>query len=259
MAGVGTTWLAMIEHAILLSAGQGSRLLPLTAERPKCLIDFSGRTLIEWQIEMLARGGVKKIDVVTGFKTDEVEYALSQINDLRVEIKCHFNPFFKVADNLGSCWIVRHLMKDDFMILNGDTLVSEEIVKKVQQGAQGPDGDWPIAVTVDEKPAYDSDDMKVLREPNGRLVHIGKTLTAEETNCESIGFLAFRGDGVELFRESVRQKMRERDGVEHWYLKVIDMIAGTGQVGTCTITGSEWAEVDFLTDIENATELTRRW
>ncbi len=249
----------MIEHAILLSAGQGSRLLPLTAERPKCLIDFSGRSLIEWQIEMLARGGVKRIDVVTGFKTDEVEYAVSQINDLRVDIKCHFNPFFKVADNLGSCWIVRHLMKDDFMILNGDTLVSEEIVRKVQQGADGPDGPWPIAVTVDEKPAYDSDDMKVLREPNGRLLHIGKTLTAEETNCELIGFLAFRGEGVDLFREAVRSKMRERNGVEHWYLKVIDTIADTGQVGTCSITGSQWAEVDFLTDIESATALTDSW
>ena len=60
----------MIEHAILLSAGQGSRMLPLTAERPKCLIEFSGRTLLEWQVEMLARGGVKHIDVVTGFMTD---------------------------------------------------------------------------------------------------------------------------------------------------------------------------------------------
>lgn len=249
----------MIEHAILLSAGQGSRLLPLTAERPKCLIDLSGRALIEWEVEMLARGGVKRIDVVTGFKTDEVEQTLSRIDDPRVEVRCHFNPFFKVADNLGSCWIVRHLMKDDFLILNGDTLVSEEIVKKVQDGAEGPDGPWPIAVTVDEKPAYDSDDMKVLREPNGRLVHIGKTLAAEETNCESIGFLAFRGEGVELFREAVRRKMRERDGVEHWYLKVIDTIAETGQVGTCAITGLEWAEVDFLTDIQKAAALTDRW
>ena len=60
----------MIEHAILLSAGQGSRMLPLTAELPKCLIECSGRTLIAWQIEMLARQGVRRIDVVTGFRAD---------------------------------------------------------------------------------------------------------------------------------------------------------------------------------------------
>jgi choline kinase len=251
----------MIEHAILLSAGQGSRLLPLTAERPKCLIDFSGRSLIAWQIEMLARAGVKRIDVVTGFMTDMLEAHLAAIRDPRVEIAIRFNPFFKVADNLGSCWIAREAMRGDFLILNGDTLVSEEIVRQVQAGATGPDGKlWPVTVTVDVKAeGYDSDDMKVEREADGRLVHIGKTLTAAQSNAESIGFLAFRGEGVDLFRETVRKAMRTPEGVQHWYLKVIDSIAPTGKVGTVSIEGLDWAEVDFLNDIEIATKLTDRW
>lgn len=247
----------MIEHAILLSAGQGSRMLPLTAERPKCLIDFSGRTLIEWQIEMLARGGVKHIDVVTGFMTDMVDEIVAGIDDPRVTVTTRFNPFYKVADNLGSCWIARDAMEGDFLILNGDTLVSEEIVRTVQQ-----DHDWPIAVTVDVKDAYDSDDMKVERqdaEEHGRLLRIGKTLTAAQSNAESIGFLAFRGEGPALFREAVRKAMRTPEGVQHWYLKVIDSLAPSGKVGTVSIEGQEWAEVDFLNDIEIATALTDRW
>ena len=244
----------MIEHAILLSAGQGSRMLPLTAERPKCMIEFSGRTLIAWQVEMLARAGVKRIDVVTGFMTDLLDEHLASIRDPRVEITTRFNPFYKVADNLGSCWIAREAMRGDFLILNGDTLVSEEIVARVQEG-----NDWPIAVTVDIKDAYDSDDMKVSRAPDGRLVRIGKTLTAAESNAESIGFLAFRGEGADLFREAVRQAMRTPEGVQHWYLKVIDSLAPTGKVGTLSIQGLDWAEVDFLTDIEIATRVTDRW
>ncbi|WP_156840903.1 phosphocholine cytidylyltransferase family protein [Novosphingobium aquimarinum] len=244
----------MIEHAILLSAGQGSRMLPLTAERPKCLIDFSGRSLLEWQVEMLARGGVKRIDVVTGFMTDMVDAVIDRIDDPRVTITTRFNPFYKVADNLGSCWIARDTMDGDFLILNGDTLVSEQIVAKVQAGS-----DWPIAVTVDVKDAYDSDDMKVTRGPDGRLARIGKTLTAEESNAESIGFLAFRGEGAELFREAVRTAMRTPEGVQHWYLKVIDSLAPSGKVGTTSIEGLDWAEVDFLNDIEIATALTDRW
>lgn len=244
----------MIERAILLSAGRGSRLLPLTAERPKCLIEFSGRSLIGWQVEMLARGGVRQIDVVTGFATDMVEAHLAGISDPRVEIVTHFNPFYQVADNLGSCWIVRERMEaGDFLLLNGDTLVSEEIVARVQQ-----DPDWPIAVTVDMKDDYDSDDMKVERE-GARLVQIGKTLGPEESNAESIGFLAFRGEGAALFREAVRQAMRTAEGVNHWYLKVIDTLAASGRVGTVSIAGLDWAEVDFLTDIEQATTLTDRW
>lgn len=243
----------MIEHVILLSAGQGSRMLPLTAERPKCLIEFSGRTLIEWQIEMLARGGVRRIDVVTGFMTDLVDEVLGRIDDPRVTITTRFNPFYKVADNLGSCWIARDAMEGDFLILNGDTLVSEAIVQRVQQ-----DSGWPITVTVDVKDAYDSDDMKVEREGE-RLLRIGKTLTAAQSNAESIGFLAFRGEGSGLFREAVRQAMRTPEGVQHWYLKVIDSLAPTGKVGTVSIAGEEWGEVDFLNDIEFATALTDRW
>lgn len=244
----------MIEHAILLSAGQGSRLLPLTADCPKCLINLSGRSLIAWQIEMLARGGVKRVDVVTGFKTDMVEHHLAGLHDSRMEVTCHFNPFFHVADNLGSCWIVRDRMKGDFLILNGDTLVGEDIVDRVQHGGSN----WPITVTVDEKSSYDSDDMKVERSGQ-RLVRIGKTLAAEQTNAESIGFLAFRGEGAELFREEVRTMMRTPDGVKHWYLKSIDRLADRGVVGTTSITGMRWAEVDFLNDIEIAAQLTRRW
>ena len=228
-------------------------MLPLTAERPKCLIDFSGRTLIEWQIEMLARGGVKRIDVVTGFKEDTVEEVLGRIDHPGVTITTRFNPFYKVADNLGSCWIAREAMVGDFLILNGDTLISEAVVRRVQAG-----GNWPIAVTIDVKPAYDSDDMKVARSGD-RLIHIGKTLTAEETNAESIGFLAFRGEGAALFREAVRAAMRTPEGVQHWYLKVIDQLAATGKVGTVSIEGLDWAEVDFLTDIEIARTLTDQW
>lgn len=243
----------MIEHAILLSAGQGSRMLPLTAERPKCLIDFSGRSLLAWQIEMLARGGVKRIDVVTGFMSEMVDAEIAAIRDPRVAVTTKFNPFYKVADNLGSCWIAREAMEGDFLILNGDTLVSEEVVVRAQQ-----DRGWPIQVTIDVKPAYDSDDMKVRREGD-RLVRIGKTLTAAESNAESIGFLAFRGEGAALFRDAVRAWMRTPEGVQHWYLKVIDSLAPTGKVGTVSIEGLDWAEVDFLNDIEIATRATDRW
>lgn len=246
-----------IRRAIILSAGQGSRLLPLTAEMPKCMIDCSGRTLIEWQIRMLVACGVTDIHVVTGFMADVVEKELDRLAMPGVTLTAHFNPFYKVADNLGSCWIVREAMEGDFLILNGDTLVSCPVVERVQQG-----GDYPICVTVDVKEAYDSDDMKVERAEGGtgaRLVHIGKTLSAAQSHAESIGFLAFRGEGGALFRRTVEAVMRTPAGVENWYLKVIDRLADTGRVGTVSIQGMEWGEVDFLNDVEVAERLTAGW
>ena len=243
----------MIRKAIILSAGQGSRLLPLTADRPKCLIDFSGKSLLAWQVDALFANNVTEIQIVTGFMTDMVEQEIKSLERSGLTINVCFNPFYKVADNLASCWMVRSAMVTDFIILNGDTLVSPEIVAKVVN-----EGSWPITVTVDVKDGYDSDDMKVSR-VGEKLVAIGKTLTAAQSNAESIGFLAFRGEGVALFRDTIDAYMRTPAGVENWYLKIVDSIAPSGKVGTLSIQGLDWAEVDFLNDIEIATRLTSRW
>jgi choline kinase len=240
-----------VRHAIILSAGQGSRLLPLTKDQPKCLIPFAGKSLIRWQIEALAANGITSITVVTGFETAKVEAELAQVEG--VSARALFNPFYHVADNLGSCWMAREEMARDFIILNGDTLVSPDIVRRLLEGARSP-----ITVTVDVKPAYDEDDMKVER-MGDRLMAIGKRLSAARANAESIGMLAFRGEGSARFRAEVEAMMRTADGVRNWYLKAIDRIAPEGVVGTVSIEGLEWAEVDYPKDVEIAEALARRW
>src|SRR3546814_6616600 len=86
-------------------------------------------------------------------------------------------------------------MDRDFIILNGDTIVSDEVVARLIAGANEP-----ITVTVDVKAAYDDDDMKVTRDAEGRLHAIGKRLLPPDTDAESIGMLAFVGDGPAIFR-----------------------------------------------------------
>jgi choline kinase len=244
-----------ITKAIILSAGQGSRLLPLTRDVPKCMIDFNGRSLISWQVAALAAAGVTDIVVITGFRTERVEdHALQLYRDTGVRIRTLFNPFFQVADNLGTCWIAREEMDRDFIILNGDTIISDEIVAKLIAGATGP-----ITVTVDVKSDYDDDDMKVNRDAEGRLHAIGKRLLPPDTNAESIGMLAFCGEGPAIFRNQVDQMMRTPEGVERWYLRAIDIIAKGNSVGTVSIEGLAWQEVDFPQDVEAAMALTARW
>jgi len=79
-------------RAIILSAGQGSRLLPLTADRPKCLIEFSGRTLLDWQLDILGANGVTEVVVVVGFRDDQVEAALARRSG-GPRVTTLFNPF----------------------------------------------------------------------------------------------------------------------------------------------------------------------
>jgi choline kinase len=239
--------------AIILSAGQGSRLLPLTASRPKCLIEFAGRTLIDWQIDALVANGIRDIVVVVGFRSEAVERALEARGEREARVRTLFNPFYQVADNLGSVWIARGEMTEDFLILNGDTLASPQIVAKLLAEAKAP-----ITVTVDEKSSYDSDDMKVKRDGD-RLLAIGKTLPLAEVDAESIGLLYFQGEGVERFVKAVDEMMHRPEGTSSWYLKVIDRIAQTSLVGTVSIRGLAWGEVDYPADVDRGQELAASW
>lgn len=238
-----------IRKAVILSAGKGSRLLPLTENRPKCLLDCAGKSLLEWQLDALFAGGIEEAVIVTGFRSDLVDALVAARTDGRV--RTLYNPFYHVADNTGSVWMARAEMREDFLILNGDTLIGPDIVRRLIAGASAP-----ITVTVDEKPAYDDDDMKVLRDGD-RLRRIGKTIT--QCNAESIGFLAFTGNGPAVFTDAVDALMHGPDGVSSWYLKLIDQLAPLDIVSTVSIHGLDWQEVDFPPDLAAAQALTARW
>ena len=239
--------------AIILSAGQGSRLGHLTHDRPKCLIEFAGRSLLDRQLDALAANGIDEAVVVTGFRDDQIEASLAKrIGGPRV--RTVFNPFYKVADNLGSLFIARHELAGDVLVWNGDTLVSEELMRRVIAN-RGQDG---ICVTIDRKAGYDEDDMKVIAAADGRLRAIGKRI-ATGVNAESIGLLAFRGDGAARFRGAIEKAMRTSEGTTIWYLRVIHHLAQNGEVWTYDISGEQWGEVDFPEDLASAEALCVEW
>lgn len=240
-----------IKTAVILSAGKGSRLYPHTEDKPKCLLQLSGRTLLEWQLDALHASGVEAMTIVTGFHHALVEQVVARRGDGRGKVRTLFNPFYQVADNTGSVWLAREYFAGDALLLNGDTLVSPALLETVQNG-----GTAPITITVDRKQSYDADDMKVLRDGD-RLLRIGKAIT--DYNAESIGLLAFRGAGGPIFAEKVQEVMSSDEGVRVWYLSVIDALAPAGAVGTCLIEGHDWQEVDYPSDLDAARALTAKW
>jgi L-glutamine-phosphate cytidylyltransferase len=237
---------------IILSAGQGSRLGHLVDERPKCLIDFNGRTLLDRQLDTLQANGVHEAVVVTGFHDELVGQAIGRRSG-GPEVRTIYNPFYKVADNTGSLFMARDELAGDCLVWNGDTLVSNALMARVL--GNGHPG---ICVTIDRKQSYDEDDMKVVEEA-GRLKAIGKRLPMDTVNAESIGLLAFRSGGAEQFREAIERAIRSPEGTTIWYLRVIHQIAQGADVWTLDIKGEEWGEVDFPADVETARALTARW
>ena len=241
-----------MDKAIILSAGQGSRLGHLTDERPKCLIDFGGRTLLDRQLDTLAAAGIGEAIVVTGFRDELVEEAIAKRSG-GPRVRTIYNPFYKVADNLGSLFMAREELSGDCLVWNGDTLVSDGLMTRVV-GNDRPG----ICVTIDRKPAYDEDDMKVVVGDDGRLKAIGKRLPGG-VNGESIGLLAFRSDGAGRFRAAIERDIRTAQGTTIWYLRVIHHIAEQDEVWTLDIAGEQWGEVDFPQDVERARALVAGW
>ena len=231
-------------HAIILAAGRGSRLLPLTTDLPKCLLPIGNTTVLGMQLDTLAAHGVETATVITGFNSHMVEDEIdARLGGPRVEML--FNPFFQVADNLASCWMARESMNQDFLLINGDTLFSPELLQTI---LSAPAKD--VAVTIDQKGYYDGDDMKVTLD-GSQLTAIGKTLALTETDGESIGMLRFMNAGPEIFQDELGRLMRTPDGTKSWLLSAIHGLAQSGQhIDTINIKGADWSELDTPEDYE---------
>ena len=233
--------------AIILSAGQGRRLLPLTENTPKCLLPVADKPVLAWQIDALLAVGVSDITIITGFQVALIEQLLQQQYARYPQIKILFNPFYEVADNLASCWIARAEMTRDFLILNGDTVIEAALLDKVLNSPSAP-----ITLSVDFKDNYDADDMKVQLDVDGWVQQVSKIVPPAQVNAESIGLIYFRGDGVHFFREAVEEALRHPAELKSWYLSIIDRLAKQHLVNACSVKGLRWCEIDFIEDLSRA-------
>lgn len=238
--------------AIILSAGQGRRLLPLTADRPKAALGVGPRTVLEWQLHEIAHCAIDEVVIVTGFGADHIDALVARQHGVRA--RTLYNPFYARCDNLGTCWVARHEMDGPFVIINGDTLFEAAILARLLACPATA----PITLVTDSKAAYDDDDMKVVV-VDGRLRRVGKRLDDDRVNGESIGMMRFDASGAARFRAQIEHMMRYGGGLEQWYLAAIDALAAEDIVTTCAIDGLRWGEIDDQDDLVRAAALVRTW
>ena len=240
--------------AIILSAGQGSRLMPLTESIPKCCLMLDGKPLLCHQIESLAANGLDEIVVVTGFNHQSVEDVVGKIDIQGVSVRTLYNPFYAVSDNLGTTWIARKEMRDPFLLVNGDTLFEESTLAQLLSNERI----YPITLAVDRKGHYDDDDMKISADGE-QLNRVGKKLNPDIVNGESIGMMIFNRSGAEAFVKKIERLMSSPGGLAQWYLSAIDELAVAGMVGISSIQGNDWCEVDDMIDFAHADKTVKTW
>src|SRR5262245_22140836 len=179
-------------QGIILAAGKGSRLNGTAADKPKCLVEVGGLTLIERQIRALERVGIDEITVVVGSGADRVRSVCGR-RATYLE-----NGRFAETNSLYSLWMARALLKDGFIVLNCDVLFHPTLLTDL---LTSPHQDaLLIAYREADQPLYGEEEMKV-RVRGGRVVDLSKTMDPTEADGENLGIVKFGADGVPILVE----------------------------------------------------------
>lgn len=238
--------------AIILAAGQGRRLMPLTSNLAKCCLPLHGTTILEWQLSQIAQCDVDEVIVVTGFAHERVDETAA--NATNIKVRTLHNPMYAHTDNLGTCWEARAEMTEPFILMNGDTLFEAAILQRLL----ACDSKFPITLATDSKAHFDLDDMKVITDGD-RLLKVSKQLDISLVSGESIGLMVFDQQGADTFTQQIEVMMEQPQALKLWYLSAIDQLASQGLAGTCSIKGLSWCEVDDAHDFAAAANVVTGW
>jgi len=225
---------------VILAAGVGSRLHPLTADRPKAMVEVNGKTLIQKQLEEAQKCGIKPEDiyVVGGYQIGALKQALPR------EVNLIENPDYATKNNVYSVALLRDHLNDGFILFNSDIVFAPEILQELMAE------NYPDVLVVDDVNPLDEEDMKVVIE-NGYITHISKKVNPNDAQGEYIGILRFSRDTAQKVINRCWE-MVEAGEINGWY----DL--SELKIQPVSTKGYLWTEIDDLKDLEYAREVAAK-
>ncbi|RDU68638.1 phosphocholine cytidylyltransferase family protein [Helicobacter cholecystus] len=247
-------------NALILAAGFGSRLMPLTQNKPKCMVECNGKKIIDYEIESLKEAGIKKIAVVGGYLFDVLASHLANQNIVDIYYNEKYvttnmvSTFFCALDFLHSC------IKEgqDLIISYADIIYHPNIVKKLSQAQ----GEFCVVVDLDwqrlwekrfENPLNDAETLKVV---DGKIIELGKKpKSIKEVEGQYIGLFKFSHTFLKRVIKEYEAMNREAiyDGCnfEKMYMTSFlqHLIYRFNNAQPVFIYG-EWGEIDCVKDLE---------
>lgn len=164
---------------IILAAGAGRRLRPLTDNLPKCLVKVGGKAIIDYQMENLRQVGLNEIIVVIGFCGEQIINHLTKgypdFNFTFIE-----NPDYASTHPAHSLWMVRDHLASNVMYLNADVICDPKIIKRIV------DDPRPTVTAVQQTP-WDEEEVNVVVDQEMRVLEMGKHISKELSYGEFIG------------------------------------------------------------------------
>jgi choline kinase len=224
--------------AVILAAGIGRRLMPLTREKPKALLEVGGKPILGYQLESLSRY-FKMEDVII-----VVGHCARMIEEYAPACTIVHNPRFQDTNNMYSLWLVKDFVHDGLLLLNSDVLFHPRILSNLLKS-----GD-ESAVVVDSSQKLGDEEMKVVLK-GGRLESVAKTLNPSTASGEFIGVAKFSGSASHaLFKEI--GELIGKGAVNDWFESALAGIARRLEIRAVDTRGLPWVEIDSPADLERA-------
>jgi choline kinase len=240
---------------LVLAAGAGRRLAPLTDDLPKTLLPVDGaRTILDIALSNLRHVGVEDVVIVVGFARGRIEERLATLQR-RYGVRLHLvvNERAEVWNNAYSLWAARDALAEDVLLLNGDT-VHPPVVEERVLAARGD----AVLLAVDDRKPLAEEEMKVILGEDGGLRRITKAMDPAAAAGEYIGVTylpAVAGPALVAALEATWRRdpqLYYEDG----YQELVDR---GGRVAVVPIGAVDWVEVDDHRDLARAREVACRY
>ena len=238
--------------AIILAAGRGQRLGEAAGGRPKCLLQFGGKTLLQRHIDILSGLGAERIIIVTGYRHRDIEAALARVESA-APVETIVNPDYETG-SVVSLHCAYDLLSDgtDSILMDADVLYEPGILGRLFTTRYGncflldrefEPGEEPVKLCVSG-----ATPVEFRKRPDAEI--------AWDFQGESVGF--FRFDAAVCRRLALQARSYlDNNRREEPYEEVIrDLLMETPRLFHFEdITGQDWIEIDFPADVERAAEM----
>lgn len=230
--------------ALILAAGFGSRLAPITDTVPKSLVPVNGEPILFKQIENLHKNGITDVTVISGYKA-EVMYAA--VKEKYPDVKIIESKDYATTNNMYSAYLgIQSVGTEGFLMMNADVFFDATVITALIESS------YRNAIVTDIG-SYNEESMKVIEE-NGRLVRISKAINEEEALGSSIDVYKFGPDGAKAFYNKCVEYIEKRKELKMWSEVALNDILSEVEFRACPLVG-RWFEIDNHEDLAAAEAL----
>lgn len=226
--------------AIILAAGKGTRLYPLTLEKPKCLLEVGGMSVINRQIAVIREMGIEDIVMVVGYKKEVI---MSQVG-AKVRYREYLN--FDETNNLHTLWSVRDELNNAFICFFSDLIFDADLIRKAMVSNND------ICMVCNTNKILEGT-MRI-KLTDGKLTGVGGHIPVSEGSGNFLGIAKFSKRGANLLVDQMRKMVSGHKN--DYYTIAIDVLAKKGiEIGYVNLDDSLWVEIDTEKDLESAHKL----